>query len=889
MIYRCCDANRRELILADPTLNGIDYLEVIDRELPTSDSLRQRTLLVHCLKPLLGTFSADNVKLFGGERIKNIGVQWAAVAAPLPVQLNGVEEAATANIVSVLSDAANVLVVRANVAGDFSSYTLKLVASALKDDPPPKFDPRLREVDFCFKVECPSDFDCKPQPFCAPDAEPPPDIDYLAKDYPSFRRLLLDRLAQLVPQWQQSSIADTGVAVTELLAYAADQLSYRQDAIATEAYLGTARKRISLRRHALLVDYPMHDGCNARAWLQLQIASASFDLILEGTQFLTRLPGFATGIAINSSKLDAAMQLQPLVYEPLLDSRFKQQPDPAKPPIYAQTLYAEHNQISFYTWSDEHCCLARGATSATLKGRYTNLRVGDVLLFEEVLGPGTGVPGDADPAHRHIVRLISVATSDPTSGQPLVDPLLDKITHTVTPITEIAWAVADALPFALCISAVTDDAHGSKPIDNISVVRGNLILVDHGRTVSSEPLGTVPPPSLYNHSESCADRCNPVAAVAVPPRYHPQLMQSPLTQAAGSLTRCNGALVGTLAALDSFAPASAVFDQAMDQVRPQIVLDSTLDTRHATWQAQRNLLNSAGDINDVVVEIDDDGAAVLRFGDDQHGRRPKSGTTFSAIYRIGNGTVGNVGANSIVHMVAQPADLAHVTSLRNPLPTLGGVDAETAESVRRNAPQAFRTQERAVTMRDYAAITERNPQVQRAAATLRWTGSWHTVFVTVDPYAGVNAASLKTKTLAPLVNRYRMAGHDLEFNDPKYVSLEIALHVCVKDDYFRSDVQQGLQQLFSNRVLPDGRIGLFNADRFSFGQTVYLSPLYAAAHQVPGVASVQVTSFQRQGTNDPRYLIDGELPLAALEIARLDNDPNFPERGVLRLDIHGGK
>ena len=44
--------------------------------------------------------------------------------------------------------------------------------------------------------------------------------------------------------------SDLQVALVELMAYAGDRLSYYQDAVATEAYLGTARKRISVRRHA---------------------------------------------------------------------------------------------------------------------------------------------------------------------------------------------------------------------------------------------------------------------------------------------------------------------------------------------------------------------------------------------------------------------------------------------------------------------------------------------------------------------------------------------------------------------------------------------------------------------------------------------------------------
>ena len=45
MIYRCCELQRRNLAAAHPTLNGIDWLEVIDRDLPLADPLRQRTLL----------------------------------------------------------------------------------------------------------------------------------------------------------------------------------------------------------------------------------------------------------------------------------------------------------------------------------------------------------------------------------------------------------------------------------------------------------------------------------------------------------------------------------------------------------------------------------------------------------------------------------------------------------------------------------------------------------------------------------------------------------------------------------------------------------------------------------------------------------------------------
>ena len=93
-------------------------------------------------------------------------------------------------------------------------------------------------------------------------------------------------------------------------------------------------------------------------------------------------------------------------------------------------------------------------------------------------------------------------------------------------------------------------------------------------------------------------------------------------------------------------------------------------------------------------------------------------------------------------------------------------------------------------------------------------------------------------------------GHDLEIDTPRYVPLEIAMFVCVKPDYFRSDVAAALLDIFSSRTLADGRKALFQPDFFTFGQTVYLSQLYAAAQAVAGVASAQITTFQRQGLSE---------------------------------------
>jgi hypothetical protein len=843
MNYRCCDTYRRNAVAAHPVLNGMDYLEVLDRDLPPDHEFRQRTLFLHFLKPV-AALDRDNLRLDGGDRVRDVAIEWAEPGVPAPVALTNEER----DLLAALPDADRVLVVRTNSHGDRSAYRLRLVRSPLDDRAPDGFDPQLAEIEFSFKVECESDFDCKAEHQCPPQELPAPEINYLAKDYASFRRLLLDRIAQLVPDQRDRPAADPGVALAELLAYVGDQLSYRQDAAATEAYLGTARKRISLRRHALLVDYAMHDGCNARTWMQLQVEAASIDLGIDGTRFLTRCPGLPVVVAPGSPEYERALRLHPEVFEPM----------------HAATLRQAHNALPLYAWGDERCCLPRGATRATLLGHFPDLAPGDALLLEELVGPATGQAGDADPSHRHVVRLTEVVHSD--AGNPLLDPLNGN------QVTDIAWGEDDALPFALCVSSVADEDHGGAFIAQVSIARGNLVLVDHGLGIADEPLGSVPGPSLLYAPAGAGNRCNPLPLVAVRPRFRPRLAQAPLTHAAG---------------FDPALPAAFALRWSMDEVEPCVVLQGSLGPDVREWRPKRDLLNSRGDADEFVAEIDESQDCLLRFGDDRNGRFPESGTEFTAGYRVGNGSAGNVGAGSIVHVVTAAGE--GILSVRNPLAARGGRDPESAESVRRSAPEAYRRQERAVTTDDYAEVSERHDDVQNAAATLRWTGSWHTVFVTVDREGGDALSAPFVDSMVRHLDRYRMAGHDLEIDEPIFVPLELALHVCVEPDHFRSDVKRALSELFSSRVLRNGQRGLFHPDNFSFGDPVYLSRLYAAAHAVAGVLSVQVTAFRRQGSTDELAMEEGRIALGRLEIARLDNDPDFPERGVLALELHGGK
>lgn len=858
MIYHCCQENRRNAVAAHPTLNGIDYLEVLDHDAPL-DSPRQRTLMLRLLKPVPVTLVADNIVIAGGERIRNPNIEWIGIAdnlIGLPVNADEI------NYFSALTAPDHVLIIRTESDGDFSDYCLSLqqAVSPGLNPPPPlpplNFDPRLVEVNFSFKVECPSDFDCRINNECESEAVSEPDINYLAKDYASFRQLILDRMSFLLPDWKGRSPADLGITIAELIAYMGDELSYWQDGVATEAYLNTARKRISLRRHALLVDYRISEGRNARSWLHLEVSGGPFELSNLGLQFLTQVEGLRdpedNRIEPNSKQHTEATLQNALVFELLKNT----------------ALIEDHNDIRFYTWGDQQCCIPKGATQATLRGHYPELVItgeinatneGQYLLFEEVMGPNTGEAGDSNPSHRQVIKLTQgLLTTDPLDG---------------TEITEIMWHLDDALTFPLCISAeINTDPDHPIPLSDVSVARGNIILVDHGQTIQ-ESLGDVPAPWLYYPKDETTQRCNSEQRIPIPPRYQPTFSTSPLTHGAHAPT-------ANLSANDALVPD-------LIDVSPLIVEllgDDGLGPE--PWSIQADLFNSNAADQHAVVELDDEGIASLRFGNDENGARPNSGTSFGVVYRFGNGPTGNVGAESIKHLVSNDG---RVIAVRNPLPAKGGVAPETPSQIRRRAPQAFRTQLRAVSAEDYTDFTEAHSGVQQAATTPRWTGSWHTQTITVDRDGGHPIDASFEKQLSEGLERYRMAGHDLNFNNPVFVNLQLEIEVCVSRDYFRSDIEQALLEIFHSKQNADGGQGLFHPDNFSFGQTVYLSPYYAATREVPGVSSVQITRFTRQGDDDPKPLSDGFMKLGRLEIPRLDNNPNFPEHGLLTLTLLGGK
>src|SRR5690606_9179672 len=264
------------------------------------------------------------------------------------------------------------------------------------------------------------------------------------------------------------------------------------------------------------------------------------------------------------------------------------------------------------------------------------------------------------------------------------------------------------------------------------------------------------------------------------------------------------------------------------------------------WLPRRDLLGSDRFAREFVVETEADGLVYLRFGDNRFGRRPEPGSRLLASYRQGGGSVGNAGAQSITPLVCEdPAIPPFVESLSNPTAARGGAAPESASAMRLYAPEPCRSQERAVTEEDYARVAEPQPQVQRAAARLRWTGSWYSMYISLERRDGLPLDDDFRRQMLLHLERYRLAGYDLDLSEPIYAPLDIELNVCVLPGYFAAAVKRALLERLGSGTDALGRSGFFHPNHFSFGEPLALSQLIEAVQAVTGVASLDVVRFQR--------------------------------------------
>lgn len=812
--------DRLQALLAQAELTGIDFVYVYEDQL-TLDVffLRPPDTLTN---PLANdpAFTAGNVRIYsvtGGEGLPEISV------VP-PVAWGTVDDRV-------------VLRLTAEMPGDFTQYRLHL------DDP--RIDDYYNDVPFSFKANCPSDLDCEPSPhYCPPEEMVDFPIDYRARDFWSFRRALLEFASQRYPDWQDRLEADVGVMLAEVMSALGDELAYYQDQIFRQAYLETASQRRSVRRHARLVDYQLHDGLGATAWIDVQVVAPQSGVLTAGDDL------WATA--------DDGREIPYEVGRHLADV------------LNAQTFPIDSalNELTPHSWDEDDVCLPAGSTELYITGHHAADLTFDFPPEDPqgkwLLLQTNPVSRDV-PARRWPVRLIQATdTRDEVLNQ--------EITHLV-------WNADQATPFEMELETL--------------VVRGNLVPAVAGRTVEAyfvigaEPPALSLPPAEEARVARAVERDGANDAIAY-------LFTLPDDDDLG--------LVWEGPAPQAASPAVHLEEVTFDGVDWQTqgepwqwrrsllgVSSSQPYDRHYTlddgsWRGVVRYQRIGSEF--VHVDYAADEGKTIRFGDGEFGLIPAANTVFRACYRLGNGPAGNLPAGAITHFAST---LAIIETVTNPLPATAGQEPESLDDARRLAPDAFRALTyRAVRPEDYAEAAERLDWVTRAGATTRWTGSWLTVFTAADPRDAVTVDPDQRLELTRQLDRFRQAGREAHPVAPRYASLDLEMTICVEPSAYRGEVKEAVLLALLGPSGQPQRTGFFDPDNFTFGTPLYRTELEAAIQSVPGVKAVETVRIRRRGWFGWRAFDEFVYQVGADEVIRVENDPLHPARGSVRLIMEGG-
>ena len=153
-------------------------------------------------------------------------------------------------------------------------------------------------------------------------------VDYMARDYHSLLASMRRQVPAKLPEWRDlDKEHDFGNVLLQLFAHVADIVSYYQDRVANESFLGTAQSRRSVIHHLALIGYRLSTAAPASATLTLSVPAGTAGAVEIGR---------GTAFATKSSKDRPSVRFEYAAEEPLTIDWG----DPSLPVADGRTLFA---------------------------------------------------------------------------------------------------------------------------------------------------------------------------------------------------------------------------------------------------------------------------------------------------------------------------------------------------------------------------------------------------------------------------------------------------------------------------------------------------------------------------------------------------------------------
>lgn len=279
---------------------------------------------------------------------------------------------------------------------------------------------------------------------------------------------------------------------------------------------------------------------------------------------------------------------------------------------------------------------------------------------------------------------------------------------------------------------------------------------------------------------------------------------------------------------------------------------STLQVRvnDILWQEVDDLGHLQPTDRAYLLETDDAGKTSVIFGNGKHGARlPTSIENVQAVYRSGVGTPGNVKAGQISMLATRPLG---VKSVINPLPATGGADAETLNQARSNVPFGLLSEERLISVQDYANFARVFAGVDKACATKIGDGQRQYIHISI-----AGAGNMPIDPSSDIYRNLLLALHNL--GDP-HIPLQLAVcEVVMLIIDATIHLQAGYLWEPVEAAIRSALLEAFSFERRQLGQPIFQSEVLGAIQAIPGVDYADMRRLD---------VLDQEKLVAALSMIR---------------------
>ena len=287
------------------------------------------------------------------------------------------------------------------------------------------------------------------------------------------------------------------------------------------------------------------------------------------------------------------------------------------------------------------------------------------------------------------------------------------------------------------------------------------------------------------------------------------------------------------------------------------------------WTEAQNIVDFGPNDQVYSTSLDEDDIVTITLGDGVSGAIPTIFSEIRAKYIVGGGSEGNIGEDTIDTLVSVPSlSEEQVTALQtniavtNTDPAFAGGDPESTEQVRFAAPLTLRSNNRAITLQDFATLALSVTGIGKSNAT---ASVWTSVTVYIAPtrnVTDVDAAPGLDDNGDPTIEFDRLQeeletfyegktliGTTVTVSPPVYVDVSVTIQYTKLNQYTTTEIETAIKQ---KMVTEFGYTNMF------FEETVNAGDLEFALLQIPGIQVVRVTQLYKSEDSPALTTLEGD-------------------------------